>query len=115
MCPDKADFVAAIVDRAPQAREVTPSAGRSADGCQPDASQRNTPHHWRTEGGPAEPIQYFAAATPGLRQLEVMSKLPNGLPASICPKVVEGDAGSSSYGYNPAIRALLRKLGSVLE
>ncbi|HEU5074705.1 MAG TPA: hypothetical protein VFU02_11035, partial [Polyangiaceae bacterium] len=67
------------------------------------------------EGGSTSAAQYFAGATPGLRQLELMSQLPHGVPASICPKVVEGDVDAASYGYNPAMRALLRELGSVLE
>src|SRR5690606_32610400 len=67
------------------------------------------------EGGPAESIQHFAGATPGLRQLELISKLPGGAPASICPKVIEGDSSAPSFGYNPAMRALLRRMRSVLE
>lgn len=67
------------------------------------------------EGGAAETVQYFARATPGLRQLELMSELPHGIPASICPKLTSGDESEPSFGYNPAMRALLRNLASVLE
>jgi hypothetical protein len=67
------------------------------------------------DGGAAETVQYFARATPGLRQLELMSELPGGIPASICPKLTRGDEGAPSFGYNPAMRALLKTLASVLE
>lgn len=91
------------------------NAGNNACLCTEDHLPENSPLCQPPDGGPADTTQYFEQATPGLRQLELMSKLPNGMPASICPKVVDGDASASSYGYNPAMRALLRKLGSVLE
>lgn len=59
--------------------------------------------------------QYFTGAKPGLRQLELLSKLPHGVPASICPKIVDGSETASAYGYNPAMRALLKELGPVLK
>jgi hypothetical protein len=67
------------------------------------------------DGGSATTTQYFAGAMPGVRTLELTSKLPRGVPASICPKVIEGDADASAFGYNPAMRALVRELSSVLK
>ena len=67
------------------------------------------------EGGEAGTTQYYTGATPGLRQLELMSRLSHSVPASICPKVVDGDTNASAYGYNPAVRALVREMGSVLK
>ena len=67
------------------------------------------------EGGEAETTQYYAGATPGLRQLDLMSRLSHGVPASICPKVVEGNEAGSYYGYNPGMRALVREMSSVLK
>jgi hypothetical protein len=83
--------------------------------CTVDDLPSNSPLCQPPEGGPAEQVQYFAGAMPGLRQLELISKLPNGVPASICPKVIEGEPSDASFGYNPAVRALLRKMDSVLK
>ena len=76
---------------------------------------RNSPLCQPPGGGEETEIQYFAAATPALRLLELMSKLPRAVPASACPKVVEGDAYASDYGYNPAMRALVSELSSILK
>lgn len=65
-------------------------------------------------GGASGTTQYYAKAYPGLRHLELLEALGgNGVVASICPK----DSTSSSnpsFGYNPAMDALLARLRLVL-
>jgi hypothetical protein len=65
--------------------------------------------------GPAETTQYWAKAYPGVRQLQVLRDFgPNAIVASICPKVLDGDNGDPSYGYNPAVEAIIDRLTQVL-
>lgn len=88
---------------------------QSGCACHDTELEKNKALCQEPNGSEATTIQYFAGATPGLRQLELTSKLPHGVPASICPKDVEGNTGATAYGYNPAMRALLRELGPVLK
>lgn len=83
--------------------------------CQESVLDKNKALCQEPNGSVATMTQYFAGATPGLRQLELMSKLPHGVPASICPKDIDGNDGASAYGYNPAMRALLKELAPVLK
>jgi hypothetical protein len=58
--------------------------------------------------------QGYARAFPGTRELEVMKDLGNqSVVASICAKSLSNGA-SSAFGYNAAMTALVRRLGSVL-
>lgn len=96
----------------------TPRDCRSSNGdcrCTETDIERNDPLCQPREGGAATTTQFAAAATPGLRQLEVLSALPRGVPASICPKVIDGEPHEASFGYNPAMRALIQQLASVLK
>jgi len=68
---------------------------------------------------PASPtigiVQYYAKAYPGLRQLEVLRELGDqAVVASICPKLVAGDADNPSFGYSPAVHAILHKLDEAI-
>ncbi len=68
-------------------------------------------------GGPAGNTQYFAKAYPGLRQLEVLRGIgPQAIVASICPKVTASNNPESdpSFGYNPAVDALITAIGAPL-
>ncbi len=59
--------------------------------------------------------QHFAKAYPGTRQLEVLRDLERqAIVASICPKVIS-PATDPSYGYNPAVQALIDRLGAALS
>jgi len=59
--------------------------------------------------------QYFAKAYPGLRQLQVLKDYgSNSIVASICPKVTTGSDTDPSFGYNPAVSAIIERLKEVL-
>ncbi len=66
-------------------------------------------------GGAAGTTQYYAKAYPGTRHLQVLRDFgPNAIVASICPKVTTGDKTSPSYGYNPAVGAIIARLKEAL-
>jgi hypothetical protein len=80
--------------------------GANSPVCQPPA------------GGAATNQQSYAKAYPGTRELEVLKGLSDqGIAASICPKVtVSNSPGSDpSYGYNPAVAAIIERLKGVLN
>jgi hypothetical protein len=60
--------------------------------------------------------QTHAKAYPSVRQLRVLKEFGdltgNAIPASICPKTL--DVNSASYGYVPAVGAIVQSLKSVL-
>lgn len=57
--------------------------------------------------------QYFAKAYPSLRQLDVLRQLGDqAVVASVCPKNID-DASSPTFGYRPAVDALVRRLRDV--
>jgi hypothetical protein len=63
--------------------------------------------------GGLENAQYWGKAYPGLRVLQVLHGIrpSNAIVASICPKVsVQG----ASYGYNPAVAAIIDRLAEKL-
>ncbi len=69
---------------------------------------RNRPLCQPPSGGPASTTQYYAKAYPGRRLLEVLNAAGDqGVVASICPKVALGDSANPSYGYNPALAAVI--------
>ncbi len=67
-------------------------------------------------GGPAQTTQFQAKAYPGGRLLEVLEGSgDSGVVASICPKVTSGQPTLPSYGYNPALAAIVDRLGEKLR
>jgi hypothetical protein len=59
--------------------------------------------------------QIYAKAFPGQRQLEVLRDFgSNSIVSSICPKVPTGTQTDPSYGYNPAVNAIIERLKEVL-
>jgi hypothetical protein len=59
--------------------------------------------------------QYFGRAYPGTRELTVLRDIgAQAVVTSICPKITGDDPGAPDHGYDPAMRALVRKLGTVL-
>ncbi|HEX2871695.1 MAG TPA: hypothetical protein VHP33_10570 [Polyangiaceae bacterium] len=64
-------------------------------------------------GGQANTTQYYEAAYPGVRHLQLLKSLGNNaVPASICPKVLEPD--HPDFGYRPAMRALAARVQGAL-
>jgi hypothetical protein len=72
--------------------------------CEPDPSK-----------GGNRTMQVRAQAYPGIRQLEVLRALgPQGVVASICPAQYTDEA-RADYAYQPAVEALARQAGSLLQ
>ena len=98
----------------PAPRECEPAQTGVSCECGADASARNSPLCQPPAGGAAEPRQFYAKAYPGLRQLRVLKEFgENAIVASACPKV--SDVGSPSYGYNPAVDALVGRVKEALR
>lgn len=68
-------------------------------------------------GGTYSTTQYFAKAYPGTRYLEVLQGFgDNSIVASICPKnLVGSDPSDPNVGYNPAVGAIVKRLGEALQ
>jgi len=67
-------------------------------------------------GGTYSKQQAYAKAFPGTRQLQVLKDFgKNSIVASICPKVTSGAKDDASYGYNPAVEAIIERLKDVLQ
>lgn len=76
-----------------------------------DEPLRNRPVCQPPAGGAATTTQYFGEAYPGTRILEVLRDVgENSVVASLCPKIVTGDAQNPNFGYNPAMRAILDRM-----
>ena len=59
-------------------------------------------------------LQGWAKAFPGTRELQVLKDYgDNSIVASICPKLTD-DKSNPSYGYNPAVDAIIDRLREVL-
>jgi hypothetical protein len=59
--------------------------------------------------------QIKAKAYPTIREFEVVRAMgDNGIIASLCPLTLEGDTNSPSYGYNPAVAAIVERLKNAL-
>jgi len=66
-------------------------------------------------GGTYSKQQQYAKAFPGIRELQVLKDYgTNSIVASICPKVTSGSKTDASYGYNPAVAAIIERLKEVL-
>ena len=91
-----------------------PCSPANADGCDCNASEReyNRPTCSYPLGG-GDGTQTHAKAYPSVRQLQVLKGLgQNAVVASVCAKNVVAQGNPSqdpSYGYNPAMGALVRK------
>lgn len=100
------------------------AANRSSCDCAPDGNGKtdavtaaNSPLCQPEAGGAATTEQRYAKAYPGTRELEVLKGLSGqGIVASICPKNPESNdpANDPSYGYNPAVAAIIERLKSQL-
>jgi hypothetical protein len=87
------------------------AAGRGCD-CYADDEPYNRP--LCQENGMTTTRQIYAKAYPGLRHLQVLKEYgENSIVASICPKVL--DTNSPSYGYNPAVGAIIDRLKEALK
>jgi hypothetical protein len=67
------------------------------------------------DGTSYSPVQKYAKAYPGTRELQVLKDLgPQSVVASICPKSITPGTANSAHGYSAAMSALVGRLGSVL-
>ena len=75
----------------------------------------NSPLCQPPSGGPPETTQYFGEGYPGLRQLRVARALgARSAYGSICPKQTS-DSTSDTYGYIPALNALIDRIAVTLK
>jgi hypothetical protein len=75
----------------------------------------NSPLCQPPSGGPPETTQYFGKGYPGLRQLRVARALgARAAYGSICPKQTS-DSSSQTYGYVPALNALIDRIAVTLK
>jgi hypothetical protein len=87
--------------------------GRPSD-CSSIESERNKPLCQAPDGRYGT-TQYHAQAYPGLRQLELLSKLgESAVAASICPRNVD-EPGREDYAYDPAVQAMIDWLKHTIE
>jgi hypothetical protein len=85
------------------------------DGCDCNASEEAYNRSLcEYPGGGADGTQIRAKAYPGVRHLQVLKSFgDNAIVASICPKDATNQ-GSASYGYNPAVAAMIRRFKEAL-
>jgi len=121
--PDKAELQYACTFKL-----ATPEAcatGNAACSCSPDLGSNpptlngvmaaNSPLCQPPGGGPPTSTEYYAAGYPGTRELLVLRDLNDqGIVASICPKISD-DKNSPSYGYNPAVSAIIDRVKGALR
>ncbi len=82
--------------------------------CDPQFAQGQNKPICQDETGSYGSTQYRAKAYPGLRQLQVLRGIgDNAIVASICARNV-GTVTAEDFGYRPALRALLDRLGEGL-
>ncbi|HET7543033.1 MAG TPA: hypothetical protein VFK05_24335 [Polyangiaceae bacterium] len=90
--------------------------------CAPDkagnatrVSAANSPLCQPPGGGPAGTTQYYGKGYPGLRQLRLARELGDRAAyGSICPKQTS-DSARDSYGYVPALNALIDRIAVTLK
>jgi hypothetical protein len=95
----------------------TPCSPANQDGCDCNASEQSYNRSLCQYSGSGEGIQTHAKAYPGVRHLQVLKGLgDNAVVASICPKNVmsSNPLGDPSYGYNPAVSAMVRRFKEAL-
>jgi hypothetical protein len=97
-------------------RETPEDCSTKGCDCKDNAVPTNTPLCQAPAGTAAvATTQYFAKAYPSTRQLEVLRGVgKQGIVASICAKLARGPTSDPSYGYNPAVSALIDRLSGNL-
>ncbi len=119
------DLQYACVFDLPTPRDCTTvDEGESCD-CRPSASADASPTAeveaaksplCQDASGQYTTTQYRAKAFPGLRQIEVLQDYgDNAIVASICPKTLTGAPTDPSYGYNPAMNAIVDRIKGPLS
>ncbi len=109
----KGDLQYACIFKLPQAKDCATASG----GCDCDdvASGYTANNPLCQGGGGYTKLQEYAKAFPGTRMLQVLKDYgDNSIVASICPKVTDSKA-NPSYGYNPAVSAIIERLKEVLS
>ncbi|HYQ02792.1 MAG TPA: hypothetical protein VER96_29175 [Polyangiaceae bacterium] len=117
--PNRNDLQFACIFALPTERDCTKED--SSCQCTPDRNgsaagivANNSPLCQPPSGGPASTTQFFGQANPGTRELLFARTLgARAAPASICPKQSSGDG--PSFGYLPALDALVNRIAITLE
>jgi hypothetical protein len=118
--PDRADLQYACIF--PLATPKVCAPGDAACDCSAElngdssaVTAANSPLCQPPSGGAAGNTQYFAKGDPGARELTVARALGNrAVPASVCPRV-SSPVTSPSFGYVPALNALVTRIGATLK
>jgi hypothetical protein len=92
-----------------------PCSQSNQDGCDCNTSEQSYDRSLcEYAGNGTEGTQTHAKAYPGVRHLQVLKGVgDNAIVASICPKEVSNQ-DSPSYGYNPAVSAMIRRFREAL-
>ena len=117
--PDRDDLQFACIFALPAERDCV--NGDQSCKCTPDRNgtaaaviATNSPLCQPPSGGQASTTQFFGQANPGTRELLFARALgTRAAPASICPKQSTGDG--PSFGYLPALDALVNRIAATLE
>lgn len=113
---EDADLQYACIFKLPTPKDC----GAAAGGCDCDDLTIGTAAYTANNplcqgGGGYSKIQQYAKGFPGTRELQVLKDYgENSIVASICPKITDNKA-SPSYGYNPAVDAIIERLKEVLS
>ena len=108
---NRSDLQYACTFRLPQPIECSRTFGCD---CSSTESERNKPLCQAPDGSYGT-IQYHAQAYPGLRQLELLSKLgESAIAASICPRNLD-TPGREDYAHDPAVQAMIDWLEHTIE
>jgi len=108
---DRSDLQQACIFELPNPVVCDTARSQSGEACDcfAETLQSNRPLCQPAGGGAATTTQRFGQVYPGIRELEVLRGIGNhGIVASACPKTA--DLNSPSYGYRPAMDALVGRL-----
>ncbi len=112
--PNNGDLQFACVFPLPQSKDC-PTVSAAGGGCDCDDEAVANLNPLCQSGAGYSTTQVLAKAYPGLRELDVLKQYGrNSIVASICPKVTTGDVNAASYGYNPAVAAIIDRLKEAL-
>jgi hypothetical protein len=108
------DLQYACIFKLPQAKDCGASGGGGCD-CDDVGTGYVANNPLCQGGGTYSKLQQYAKAFPGTRELQVLKDYgDNSIVASICPKLT-ANKGDPSYGYNPAVDAIIERLKEVLS
>lgn len=110
----KGDLQYACIFKLKGTDEKTCPATDASCPCRADELDSKNPLCQDASGGYSQPVQRFAKAYPGVRELQVLKDMgKNSIVASICARNLE-NKGAQDYGYRPAVDAIVERLKEAL-